>query len=185
MDIRVARTRGALQDALLQLAREHPLDEITVADIAERAGVNRSSFYQHYTDKDTLLADALDAIAAPALDPPLPQLDRWPDHAPDILALFLTQIDQNPQVYRQALGPHGSAVVTARLRDRIESVAQNGLTPATETGFRGIPVEVISAGLVGAALGVVRAWLDQEPRPPVDVAVEWVWRILTGPSYPD
>lgn len=184
MDIRVARTRSALQDALLQLARERPLDEITVADIAERAGVNRSSFYQHYADKDTLLADALDAVSAPALDS-LPQLDRWPDRAPDVLALFLQHVDENPQVYQRALGPHGSTVVTARLRDRIDAVSQSGLTLANTNGYEGVPVDVISAGLVGAALGVVRAWLDQDPRPPVEVAVEWVWQILTGPRYPE
>ena len=63
MDPRIARTRQSLQAALFELARERGLDEITVADIAERAGVNRSSFYQHYSDKDTLLADAIDAVA--------------------------------------------------------------------------------------------------------------------------
>ena len=64
LDPRIARTRRVLQAALLDLAREQPLDEITVAEIADRAEVNRSSFYQHYSDKETLLADALDAQAA-------------------------------------------------------------------------------------------------------------------------
>src|SRR5665811_757073 len=49
-DPRIARTRRMLQTALLDLTREQPLDEITVADIADRAEVNRSSFYQHYSD---------------------------------------------------------------------------------------------------------------------------------------
>ncbi|MET1020260.1 MAG: TetR/AcrR family transcriptional regulator, partial [Microterricola sp.] len=61
MDTRVERTRSSLQQALLELARENSLDDITIGDIAIRAGVNRSSFYQHYSDKETLLADALDA----------------------------------------------------------------------------------------------------------------------------
>ena len=47
MDPRIARTRGSLQEALLELARERELDDISVGDVAERAGVNRSSFYQH------------------------------------------------------------------------------------------------------------------------------------------
>ena len=63
MDPRILRTRGALQRALLDLVRDRDLDGITVADIVERAGVTRSSFYLHYTDKDGLLADALDAFA--------------------------------------------------------------------------------------------------------------------------
>ncbi|MEZ5190283.1 MAG: helix-turn-helix domain-containing protein [Schumannella sp.] len=63
MDPRIARTRRSLQEALLELARERELDDISVGDVAERAGVNRSSFYQHYADKETLLADALDSAA--------------------------------------------------------------------------------------------------------------------------
>src|SRR5690606_15118949 len=66
VDPRIARTRRSLQEALFELARERGLDEISVADIAERAGVNRSSFYQHYSDKDTLLADAIDAVVEEA-----------------------------------------------------------------------------------------------------------------------
>ena len=62
MDARVVRTRRSLQESLFALARERPLEELTVADIVQRAGVNRSSFYQHYADKDTLLADAIDPI---------------------------------------------------------------------------------------------------------------------------
>ena len=37
MDVRVERTRRALQEALFALAREQPLEELTVADITLRA----------------------------------------------------------------------------------------------------------------------------------------------------
>ncbi len=66
MDVRVARTRKRLQEALFALARERGLDDVSVSDIAEHAGVNRSTFYQHYSDKETVLADALDALLAQA-----------------------------------------------------------------------------------------------------------------------
>ncbi|WP_291378775.1 helix-turn-helix domain-containing protein, partial [Demequina sp.] len=66
MDVRVERTRRRLQEALFSLARERGLENVAVSDIAERAGVNRSTFYQHYADKDTVLADALDRIAGEA-----------------------------------------------------------------------------------------------------------------------
>ena len=68
MDPRIARTRQSLQQALLALAREESLDAISVADIAARAGVHRSSFYQHYADKETLLADAIDSAVDDAAE---------------------------------------------------------------------------------------------------------------------
>ena len=57
-DPRIRRTRGLLQQALSQLLENRSFEEITVQDIAEAATVNRATFYDHYTDKFTLL-DAL------------------------------------------------------------------------------------------------------------------------------
>lgn len=51
MDPRVRRTRGLLEDALRSLLAERSYDAISVGDIAERATVNRATFYAHYEDK--------------------------------------------------------------------------------------------------------------------------------------
>ena len=58
-DARVRRTRSALGDALITLMQEQPFDAITVAQLLDRAGVSRSTFYKHYSDKDDLfMSDA-------------------------------------------------------------------------------------------------------------------------------
>ena len=54
-DRRVLRTRDILGDALVELMHEKPFDDITVQEVLDRAGVARSTFYQHYSDKDDLL----------------------------------------------------------------------------------------------------------------------------------
>jgi len=58
-DARVRRTQNALGDALIGLMQEQPFDAITVAQLLARAGVSRSTFYKHYSDKDDLfMSDA-------------------------------------------------------------------------------------------------------------------------------
>lgn len=60
-DRRVRRTRDTLGDALVELIREKPFDDITVQQILDRAGVSRSTFYEHYRDKhDLFLSDVED-----------------------------------------------------------------------------------------------------------------------------
>ena len=54
VDARTRRTREALGDALMALIVEKPFDSITVQDVLDRAGVGRSTFYAHYSDKDDL-----------------------------------------------------------------------------------------------------------------------------------
>jgi len=182
MDPRTARTQRSLQQAALELATERDLDEITVSDIAERAGVNRSSFYQHYSDKETLLADALDAMVdevGASLEAPIAPSVQPPDG----FIGFIQHVDDHAALYRWALGSHGSAVVTARLWARVEALARYHLEVAgADSPFEGIPVDIVAAGVAGSGLGAVRAWLESEPRPPVGVASVWIWRMLLGPG---
>lgn len=55
IDPRVKRTRQLIQDAFTSLMREKEFDDITVKDIAERATVNRATFYAHFVDKFDIL----------------------------------------------------------------------------------------------------------------------------------
>src|ERR1700728_2063485 len=57
-DPRVTRTRKLIRDSLTSLLAEKSFESISVQDIAERATINRATFYAHFTDKFALL-DAL------------------------------------------------------------------------------------------------------------------------------
>lgn len=50
VDPRVKRTRKLLESAFKSLMAERPDNEISVGDITRRAGVNRATFYAHFTD---------------------------------------------------------------------------------------------------------------------------------------
>lgn len=184
-DPRIARTRRMLQTALLDLTREQPLDEITVADIADRAEVNRSSFYQHYSDKETLLADALDAQAAAAaadlgsVDAALVPGGTTP---PDLFLRYTRHVFAHAALYRLALGEHGSSIAVARLRNRIASVAMTGYARfGQDEADLGMPVEIAAASVAGSLLGMLTAWLEStDPAPPEQVA-GWIWNALARP----
>src|SRR5512134_3774045 len=59
VDPRVQRTREFLQQAFFALMTEKDFDAITVQDIAERARVNRATFYDHFDDKFDLLNQSI------------------------------------------------------------------------------------------------------------------------------
>ena len=52
MDIRVKKTKRAIQKAFVALLREKPVEKITVKEIAERAEINKTTFYSHYETLD-------------------------------------------------------------------------------------------------------------------------------------
>lgn len=55
VDRRIERTRTALRTALLELMQERGWDEIDVQTLCARANVGRSTFYQHFPNKEELL----------------------------------------------------------------------------------------------------------------------------------
>ncbi|MGE7111716.1 TetR/AcrR family transcriptional regulator [Lysinibacillus sp. NPDC047702] len=63
---RQERTRRHFYEALIELIQKHGFQSITVKDIVERAGYNRSTFYVHFQDKfelaDNLLEMMLDGL---------------------------------------------------------------------------------------------------------------------------
>ena len=54
-------TERAIMDAFFELLVEKPLDKVTVADIAQRCGINRNTFYYHYHDVYDLLESLIDS----------------------------------------------------------------------------------------------------------------------------
>src|SRR6185436_9727551 len=58
-DPRITRTEQALRHAIVQLATERRVSQITVADLAERAGVTRATFYNRYGSPLELLLQVL------------------------------------------------------------------------------------------------------------------------------
>jgi len=47
--------RGRLEQAAMELYREHGFEQTTVAQIAERAGLTERTFFRHFADKREVL----------------------------------------------------------------------------------------------------------------------------------
>lgn len=61
-DRRIGKTRTAIYQALNDLLHEKKYANITIQEIIDRANVGRTTFYQHFTDKDTLLMICIENI---------------------------------------------------------------------------------------------------------------------------
>lgn len=57
MDKRAVKTKKRIMTAFMQLATEMDSSKITISDLAEKAAVNRSTFYLHYNDIRGVLKD--------------------------------------------------------------------------------------------------------------------------------
>ena len=66
------RTEGAVKEALLSLLAEKPLADITVSELAGKANVSRSTFYEHFGNP----ADVYDAVVRDYASDTLPLMSQ-------------------------------------------------------------------------------------------------------------
>jgi AcrR family transcriptional regulator len=163
-DPRTRRTRQLLHAALWKLLHARDFEEISVQDIAEAATVNRSTFYDHYTDKHALL----EAMVAAEFHRLLEERNVHFDGscasaaAPVILAAcdFLVQCSsqEGPNRGRQAFEPLIDAAVTSAIRRLLlEGLSGHGRP-------KGVPAELVAGAASGAIYGAAKEWANTPRR---------------------
>ena len=58
-DLRVIRTKRNIRAAFVELAKKKPVSKITVTELAEKAMINKGTFYLHYRDIYELYLDVI------------------------------------------------------------------------------------------------------------------------------
>jgi AcrR family transcriptional regulator len=122
-DLRIRRTHHFLHTAMIELITEQGFDTITVGDIAERAMINRATFYRHYQDKYDLVAKIFEDTTnelAENMKPFRKDTDhREMETPPEIWIQFFEHVADHHQLYRAMLGKNGSSWFAARMREHI------------------------------------------------------------------
>jgi AcrR family transcriptional regulator len=150
------QARDRLRDAALELFLEHGYDNVTVAQITERAGLTRRTFSRYFTDKrDVLFADSdeLPAALATAVERADPDLAPFPallaalaevgdlivdDHATERRAI----VAASPELQERGLTKF--AAVTSALAAALE---QRGADAATAALIAPVGVAIFRAAL--------------------------------------
>lgn len=179
-DRRVRRTHAALQNALIGLVDEQDLAQVTVADVAERADVSRSTFYDHYRDVHELAEAACTAMIDDLIES-LPAFSRDPasQDPTQSLQAFFASLAEHAGLYRSLLGPQGSARVIDHVRRRI-TTAVHAASCQTPSEPGDAPHDVPAAFVAGALIGVAADWLQRGcPRTPTEMAA-LTWPHLTA-----
>lgn len=147
-DRRVRRTQEALRTAFRELFFAHGFDAISIADIAQRADVGRSTFYKHFEGKEDLLARSLSpfleviAQACVSVAEP-PGLIRVVEH-----------FWENRRHARTVFAGGSLVLMTRILAGQIED-----RLPRPPCGSSGVPANLAACQLATAQLTLLTQWL--------------------------
>jgi len=62
MDLRIQRTKTAIRNSFIALRKKKPIEKITVTELSGLAGINKATFYLHYSDIYALSDEIEDGV---------------------------------------------------------------------------------------------------------------------------
>src|SRR5438067_959504 len=156
VDRRIRRTRDRLGDALLELVKEKGFDAVTVQDVLDRAQVGRSTFYEHYRDKDDLFFSDLEQF----LESMGSVIDRSGEQSRRVMPVreLFSHIAGARQLY--------DAMVASGRIDDFTALAEGCFARAIEARLQKLAPgldepRLRAVALSGALLSLLRQWLPR------------------------
>ncbi len=176
-DPRIRRTRQLLQGALTTLMQTKGFDEISVQDITEAATVNRATFYDHYTDKFSLLEATVGGGFHWMLNQRNVLFDGTCPSAAGAVILaacdYLTETHAGSACNRQsAFEPLVDAAMTTAIR----RVLEKGMTRTRDSST--VSPEMAAMAASWAIYGAVKQWFYTPNHPPAEEIVPSILQLV-------
>jgi AcrR family transcriptional regulator len=192
-DARVLQTKRMIRDALTTLMEEKGFEGITVRDLAERAAINRGTFYLHYKDKYDLLEQCEDEVLKEILT-------IIEDIEKSIVNTALTSISQNEPLpflvtifeyffdnslfLKCILGPKGDPSFQIKLKNVMKENILQKLLKHIKSEEMIVPIDYFFAYVSSAHLGVIQHWLENGlQKTPREMALIISRTTFLGPGY--
>ena len=162
-------TAARMDEAFLKLLGKKDFAYITVKEICEAAGVNRSTFYLHYETMADLLSESVshmneqflaymkkdsEAFVAKLRDCPLDELYLI---TPEYLTPYLSYVKENQRLYRTVL----ENAATLRLEDSYAGLFRHVITPILDR--YGVPEQdrpYLMAFYLHGLMAIISEWLS-------------------------
>ncbi len=169
-DRRITKSKRALRGALIALMEESGFDAVTVNDLCARAELNRGTFYNHFRDKDDLLAVLEDEVMADlsALQGRMQDVTladmlacRVAGRPLPLLVELFDYLREQSDFLHAVLGPGGDVRFGPRLR---EAVCENLVQNILHEKYRENPTPFVSyyvAFYAAAYLGIIAHWIER------------------------
>jgi AcrR family transcriptional regulator len=171
-DLRVRRTRANLQRAFLELMYEKGFQAVTVQDIADRAMVNRATFYDHFVDKYALMEYTFHEEFKSALAKKSPETLTYSDENLSLLILTVCEFMGNTYEHCSQTDKQLVLVFEVQLITLLKEILMGWFKEPT----RELSITIASWAIYGA----VQHWLESDPRVETDKLIHQALPLIRG-----
>jgi AcrR family transcriptional regulator len=176
----------------MQLVVEKDFQHITITDLAERAFINRSTFYLHFQDKDHLMLAGFEEYWNEVLPSSQPiislEYTQLFDRLQEVLESDLMHFDQHWDFYRKMLIEQEIPSFRDNLFNHLLKIIR-GRFPSllSRESIPGVPLPLVQTWLTSAYFGVICNWLENnKPESPTALASQlerlFIHHLINSPS---
>lgn len=165
-DRRCVRTRRAIKQILMKLIVEEDADCITIKEIADKADINRKTFYSHYKDVNAVLDDIqndlVDKLNGVLKGCEIGRILRDPY---PFFRKLTEIINENFDFYKYLIRSQSASNFWAKIKEALKHRIMDNLHNEIASGKEALSftVEFIVSGI----LSIYREWISSEQKTPL------------------
>ncbi len=169
-----AQTKQNIIDAFWGLYCEKRIEKIKVRDITDKAGYNRGTFYEYFTDVYDVL-EHIENSLIPTLDE-LPPVSMPSGTIGMPLDMFLKLYEQNSRYYSVLLGDNGDPAFASKLKNSIKPTIVKVF--ADKQNVDQIELDYIMEYTLSAMIGIMSYWVKRSEHLTSEKLFELIFRLM-------
>lgn len=165
IDPRILRTRQLLKDAFIELLQEMDVEKISVNRIAERATINRVTFYLHYKDIPDMLeklADEMVEDIKQCINEPNVEMQEGETENSRTLVSLLQHIADHAKFYKVILTTRRTSIFKERLLKMMTELISERIDKVWREGEVGVPKDIVIWYGASSLIGTIVGWLHKD-----------------------
>ena len=183
-DPRVVRTRKLLTQALKELLGEKSFQSLTVSEIAERATINRVTFYSHFQDKYDLFEFSIHEMIQERIEAQLGKHSAFSQanllQTISLVAGFVAEMDSH------CPPPHGQLqpLMERQITSAIHQLVQGWLQDAPKLRGRAPSTDQVAMITSWAIYGAALQWSQHAEQQSLEAFADQVLPLIATPLKP-
>lgn len=169
-----AQTRQNLIDAFWALYCEKRIEKITVKEITQKAGYNRGTFYEYFTDVYDVMEQIEESII-PAIHE-LPPISIQNENIGMPLDMFMALYEQNSKYYSVLLGDKGDPAFASKLKNSTKPIIRQAFID--KYYINPIEFDFILEFILSAMIGIMSYWFKQDKIMPAERLVSLIYDLM-------
>ncbi len=178
IDRRVKYTKMVLEESFITLMEKKDISKITIKEICEKADINRSTFYAHYSDQYDLLRKIENKFLAD-IQAYLENFDK--KYTEDILLItekIFQYIRKNARICRLLLSERGDFTFQKKIMKLVYDLIISEITGDNKITKE--DAEYVYSFTVSGCVGFVQKWLDDGMKKSPRYMAEIIVNLILG-----